>query len=47
MSKSRLQRDREAKSRRLLESSDLEALVVTAWDNIRLLTGSAGYLTVD
>jgi Xaa-Pro aminopeptidase len=47
MSKSRLQRDREAKARKLLESSDLEALVVTAWDNVRLLTGSAGYLTVD
>ena len=47
MSKSRLQRDREAKSRKLLESSELEALVVTAWDNIRLVTGSAGYLTVD
>jgi Xaa-Pro aminopeptidase len=47
MSKTRLQKDREAKARKLLESSDLEALVVTAWDNIRLLTGSAGYLTVD
>jgi Xaa-Pro aminopeptidase len=47
MSKSRLQKDREAKARKLIESSDLEAIVVTAWDNVRLLTGSAGYLTVD
>lgn len=47
MPKSAIQRQREAKARGLLESADLQALVVTAWDNIRFLTGAEGYLTVD
>ncbi|MDA4121696.1 MAG: hypothetical protein OK456_00780, partial [Thaumarchaeota archaeon] len=44
---SKLQKGRERKARRLLESSNLEAIVATAWDNVRLLTGSVPYLTVD
>ncbi len=44
---SRLQKDRLRKARRLLRSANLQALVVTAWDNVRFLTGSEPYLTVD
>jgi len=43
----RLQKRRRGKANSILESHDLEAIIVTAWDNIRFLTGSKPYVTVD
>ena len=43
----RLQKKRLEKANSLLESLGLEAIIATAWDNIRFLTDSKPYVTVD